>query len=105
MDPAETSLGIPHRELDAAHPSLDTHLVPWVEPGDEVANPEDNMVELEQEHRDWESNLLAQISDLEDRAWSYGERLNKLASTNSNLHEALRNQESGVEARVNAIQR
>jgi hypothetical protein len=52
------------------------------EPGDEVADPEANMVELEQEHQDRESNPLAQISDLDDRARSYEERIHKLASTN-----------------------
>jgi predicted nuclease with TOPRIM domain len=63
------------------------------------------MAELEQEHQDQESKLLAQISDLEDRVRSYEERLDELSSTNSGLHEALRNQEARVEARVDAVQR
>jgi hypothetical protein len=95
---------MPQRELDAAYPGLDMHLVPRVEPGDKVADPEADMVELEQEHQDRESDLLAQISDLDDRAQSYEERLDELASTNSDLHDALRNQESGVEACIDAIQ-
>jgi hypothetical protein len=56
------------------------------------------MVELEQEHQDQESDLLPQIFDLDDRARSYEERLDELSSTNSGLHEALCNQEAGVEA-------
>jgi chromosome segregation ATPase len=63
------------------------------------------MVELKQEHQDRESDLLAQISDMDDRARSYKERLDELASTNSDLREALCNQESGFEARVDAVQR
>jgi hypothetical protein len=43
---------MPQRELYAAHPGLDMHLVPRAEPGDEVADPEVDMVELEQEHQD-----------------------------------------------------
>jgi hypothetical protein len=50
---------MPHHELDAAHPGLDTHLVPRAEPGNEVVDPEDDMVELEQDHHDRESDLLA----------------------------------------------
>jgi hypothetical protein len=56
------------------------------------------MVELEEEHHDRESELLAQISNLDDMARSYEERLDELTSTNSRLHEVLRNQEAGVEA-------
>jgi predicted nuclease with TOPRIM domain len=63
------------------------------------------MAELEQEHQDQESKLLAQIFDLEDRVRSYEERLDELSSTNSGLHEALRNQEARVKARVDAVQR
>jgi hypothetical protein len=62
------------------------------------------MVKLELEHQDQERELLAQISNLDDRTRSYEERLNELTSTNSRLREALRNQEAGVEARVGAIQ-
>jgi hypothetical protein len=62
------------------------------------------MAELEQEHLDQESNLLAQISDLDNRTRLYEERLNELASTNTNLREALRNLESGVKARVDTVQ-
>jgi hypothetical protein len=81
------------------------HLVPREEPDDEVANPQANMVDLEQEHQDRESDLLAQISNLEDRARSYEERLNELASTNSDLCKALRNQESEAEAYIDDVQR
>jgi hypothetical protein len=63
------------------------------------------MAELEKEHQDWESELLAQISDLEDRVRSYEERLDELSSTNSGLHQAMRNQEAGVKARVDVVQR
>jgi hypothetical protein len=52
------------------------------------------MAELEQEHQDRESELL------EHRVRSYEERLDELSSTNSGLHEALRNQDAGVEARM-----
>jgi hypothetical protein len=52
------------------------------------------MAELEQEHQDRESELL------EHRVRSYEERLDELSSANSGLHEALRNQEAGVEARM-----
>jgi hypothetical protein len=62
------------------------------------------MAELEQEHQDQESELLAQISDLEDRVRSYEERLDELSSRNSGLCEALCNQEAGVEAQVDAVQ-
>jgi hypothetical protein len=62
------------------------------------------MVELEMEHLDRESDLLAQISDLDTRARSYEECLDELASTNTNLREALRNLELGVEASVDTIQ-
>jgi hypothetical protein len=61
------------------------------------------MVELEQEHRDRESDILAQISDLDDRARKYKERLDELTSTNAGLHEAVHNQESGVEAQVDTV--
>jgi hypothetical protein len=47
------------------------------------------MAKLEQEHWDQESDLLAQISNLDSRALSYEERLDELASTNSGLREAL----------------
>jgi hypothetical protein len=73
-------------------------------PSEKVADPAADMVELEQEHLDWESDLLAQISDLDDRAWSYKEHLDELASTNTNLREALRNLESGVDAWFDAVQ-
>jgi hypothetical protein len=52
------------------------------------------MAELEQEHQDRESELL------EHRVRSYEEHLDELSSTNSGLHEALRNQDAGVEARM-----
>jgi hypothetical protein len=70
-----------------------------------MADPEATMVELEPEHRDRESDLLAQISDLEERARSYKELLDKLASINTDLCEALRNQELRVKARVDVVQR
>jgi hypothetical protein len=63
------------------------------------------MVELEEEHQDRESEVLAQISNLDDMARSYEDRLDELTSTNSRLREVLCNQEAGVEARVNSIQR
>jgi hypothetical protein len=62
------------------------------------------MAKLEQEYRDWESDLLAQISDMDNRGLLYEERLNEHASTNSGLREALCNQESGAKAHVNAVQ-
>jgi hypothetical protein len=62
------------------------------------------MAKLEQEHWDQENDLLAQISDLENRAWSYEEGLDKLTSTNSGLREALCIQELGTEARGDAVQ-
>jgi hypothetical protein len=62
-------------------------------------DPDAAMVELEQEHQDRENELLARISDLDDRARSYEERLNnELSSTNFGLREPLCNQEAGVEA-------
>jgi predicted ATP-binding protein involved in virulence len=66
--------------------------------GDEVADPEATMDKLEQEDQDRESNLLAQISNLDDRARSYKERLDELASTNAKLREALHIQELGTKA-------
>jgi hypothetical protein len=45
------------------------------------------MVELEQELQDQESDLLAQIPDLENKARSYEESLDELASTNTDLRE------------------
>jgi uncharacterized protein Yka (UPF0111/DUF47 family) len=63
------------------------------------------MAELEQEYRDQESELLAQISDLEDRARSYEECLDELSSTNTGLCEALHNQVARFEARVDVVQR
>jgi hypothetical protein len=62
------------------------------------------MAELEQEYQDRESELLSQISNLEDRARSYEERLDELSSTNTELRKALCNQEEGVEACVDAVQ-
>jgi hypothetical protein len=47
---------------------------------------------------------LAQISNLEDRARSYEERLDKLASTNTRLREALRSQQLGTKSRVEVVQ-
>jgi hypothetical protein len=49
------------------------------------------MVELDQEQRDRESDILAQISDVEDKARSYEEHIDELASTNTGLRETLRN--------------
>jgi hypothetical protein len=65
-----------------------------------AADPDTTMAELEQEYRDRESELLAQISDLEDRAWSYEEHLDELSSTNTGLHEACatRRQESKLKS-------
>jgi hypothetical protein len=63
------------------------------------------MVELDQEQRDRESDILAQISDVEDKARSYEEHIDELASTNTGLRETLRNQESGTEAHVDDVQR
>jgi hypothetical protein len=81
------------------------HQISQAGPDIEAADPDATMVELEQEHQDRESELLAQISDLDDRAWSYEERLNnELSSTNSGLCEPLCNQEAGVKARVDAVQ-
>jgi hypothetical protein len=91
VDPAENSPGIPWQELDTAHSGQNAHRVQRAEPSDEVADPEATMVELEQEHRDQENDLLAQISDLDNKAWSYEEHLNELASANVGLHEALHN--------------
>jgi hypothetical protein len=68
-------------------------------PSEKVADPAADMVGLEQEHLDWESDLLAQISDLDDK-----EHLDELASTNTNLREALRNLESGVDAQFDAVE-
>jgi hypothetical protein len=47
------------------------------------------MAELEKEHRAQESDLLAQISDLDSRALSYEGRIDRLVSTNTELCEAL----------------
>jgi hypothetical protein len=47
---------------------MEAHQVSQAEPGDEVADREATMVELEQEHRDRETDLLARISDLDHRA-------------------------------------
>jgi hypothetical protein len=101
----EATPGMPLHDLDTAHLGSDTHHVSRAEPGHEVADLGATMVELEQEHQDRESELLAQISDLDDMAQSYEEHLDELASTNNNLHEALCNLELGVEARVDTIQR
>jgi hypothetical protein len=81
------------------------HQIARARPGNGATDPEATMAELEQEHQDRESELLAQISDLEDRARSYEERLDEHSSTNTGLCKALRNQEVGVEARVDAVQR
>jgi chromosome segregation ATPase len=80
------------------------HQIARARPGNEAADPDATMDELEKEHQDRECELLAQISDLEDRVRLYEERLDELSSTNSGLREALRNQEAGVEARVDAVQ-
>jgi chromosome segregation ATPase len=96
---------MPRWELDSAHLGPDVHQIARARPGNEAADPDATMAELEQEHQDRESELLAQISDLEDRVRSYEEHLNELSSTNFGLREALRNQEAGVEARVDAVQR
>jgi chromosome segregation ATPase len=96
---------MPRRELDFAHPGPDVYQIARARPNNEAADPDATMAELEKEHPDRESELLAQISDLEDRVRSYEERLDKLSSTNSGLHEALRNQEAGVRARVDVVQR
>jgi chromosome segregation ATPase len=95
---------MPRWELESAHPGSDVHQISRAEPDIEVADPDATMVELEQEHQDQESELLAQISDLDDRARSYEERLDELSSTNSGSREALRNQVAGVEARVDDVQ-
>jgi hypothetical protein len=50
---------MPWRELDSAHPSLDVHQISQVGPDIKAADPDATMVELEQEHQDWESELLA----------------------------------------------
>jgi hypothetical protein len=105
MDPEETSLGMPWWELDSWHLGLDVHQISQVGPSIEAADPDATMVELEEEHQDRESKLLAQISNLDDMARSYEERLDELTSTNSRLRKVLRNQEAGVEARVNSVQR
>jgi uncharacterized coiled-coil protein SlyX len=81
------------------------HPIAQARPNNEAVDPDTTMAELEQEHQDWESELLARISDLEDRVRSYEECLDELSSTNSVLREALRNQKSGVEAHVDAFQR
>jgi predicted nuclease with TOPRIM domain len=105
MDLAGTSLGMPRRELDFAHPGPDVHQIARARPNNEVADPDATMAELEKEHQDRESELLSRISDLEDRVRLYEERLDELSSTNSMLHEALHNQEAGVKARFDAVQR
>jgi predicted nuclease with TOPRIM domain len=69
-----------------------------------MADPDATMAELEKAHHDCYSELLARISDLQNRVQSYEERLDELSSTNSRLHDALHNQEARVEARVNAVQ-
>jgi hypothetical protein len=69
-------------------------LVTRARPDNKAVDPDATMAELEQEHRDWECELLAPISDLEDRARSYEQRLDELSSTNTGLREALRNQEA-----------
>jgi hypothetical protein len=89
---------MPQRELDSAHAGSDLHQISLARPGIKASDRDATMVELEQEHQDRENELLAQISDLDDRARSYEGHLDELSSTNSGLHEALRNQEAGVEA-------
>jgi hypothetical protein len=74
---------MPQRELDSAHPGSDVHQISWAGPGIKAADRHATMVELEQEHQDRDSELLAQISDLDDRARSYEEHLDELSSTNS----------------------
>jgi hypothetical protein len=81
------------------------HQIARASPDNKAADPDATMAELEKEHQDRECELLAQISDLEDRVRLYEERLDELSTTNSGLREALRNQEAGVEARVDAVQR
>jgi predicted nucleic acid-binding Zn-ribbon protein len=94
---------MPQQEPDATHPGPDAHRFQRAEPGYEVVDPEGTMVELEQEHRDRESDLLVQFSDMDNRARSYEERLDEMASTNAGLREALCNEELGTEARINAV--
>jgi chromosome segregation ATPase len=81
------------------------HQISRVGPEIEGADPDAAIVELDQEHQDRESELLAQISDLDDMARSYEERLNELSSTNPGSREPLCNQEAGFKARVDAVQR
>jgi hypothetical protein len=104
MDPTGISSKMPQQELDAAHLGLDAHQVQRAGDDEEVAEPKAIMAKLEQEHWDQESDLLAQISNLDSRALSYEERLDELASTNFGLHEALCSQELGAEDHVDAIQ-
>jgi hypothetical protein len=80
---------MPQQEIDAAHPNPDTHQVQRAKPDDNVAQPEATMAELEQEHRARESDLLAQVSDLESRALSYEGHIDDLTSSNTELLEAL----------------
>jgi hypothetical protein len=85
---------MPQREPDSAHPGPDVHQIAWARPGKRAADPDATMAELEQEYRDRESELRAQISDLKDRARSYEGRLNEILSTNTGLRMALRDQEA-----------
>jgi hypothetical protein len=58
-DPARTSLGMPQREPDSAHPGPDVHQIARARPSNGAADPDATMAELEQEYRDRESELLA----------------------------------------------
>jgi hypothetical protein len=56
-DPAGTSLRMPRRELDSAHPGPDEHQITRARPDNEAADPDATMAELEQEYQDRESEL------------------------------------------------
>jgi hypothetical protein len=47
------------RELDNAYSGLDAHQIARARPGNEAADPDATMAELEQEHQDRENELLA----------------------------------------------
>jgi hypothetical protein len=100
---------MPQQEVDTMHPGQDAHQVQWVELGDEVAQPEATMSVMEQEHRAWESGLLAQVSDLESRVLLYEGCIDELIFANTELHEALeatnsRNQGLRSEPQDDAVQ-
>jgi hypothetical protein len=50
---------MPRGELDSTDLGLDAHQIARARPNNEAADPDATMAELEQEHQDRESGLLA----------------------------------------------